>query len=261
MPETHLSKTPLLNFDAPSIQRLVTEKQWGQLPEYDRIGAIYDFVRNDIAFGYNRADNISASEVLADGYGQCNTKGTLLMALFRAVGISCRLHGFTIEKALQRGVVPEIAYALAPANIVHSWVEVHYDGRWIALEGFILDDPFIKSMQHYFPDRNGLCGYGIGTETLKKPDVKWCGRDTYIQSTGINQDFGVFNSPDEFYRNHSQGFGFIRNFLYKNIIRHWMNRRVRGIRNGVVPDIPGGPRPPQRTYKGYSNGIEPIGKS
>ncbi len=43
--------------------------------EYDRIGAAYDFVRNEILFGYNRTDAIPATEVLADGYGQCNTKG------------------------------------------------------------------------------------------------------------------------------------------------------------------------------------------
>lgn len=41
-------------------------------------------VRDDIVFGYNIDDEIPASKVLADGYGQCNTKGTLFMALLRA---------------------------------------------------------------------------------------------------------------------------------------------------------------------------------
>ena len=105
-----VAATPILNFDHPSIARLVEDKGWKTLSPYDRIGAVYDFVRNEIAFGYNRADNISAAEVLADGFGQCNTKGTLLMALLRAVGVRCRLHGFTIHKELQRGVVPELVY-------------------------------------------------------------------------------------------------------------------------------------------------------
>ena len=43
-------------------------------------------------------------KVLADGYGQCNTKGTLFMALLRACNIPCRVHGFTIDKKIaERG--------------------------------------------------------------------------------------------------------------------------------------------------------------
>lgn len=120
----HLTGTRLLDFDSPSISKLIKERAWKELAHEGRIGAAYDFVRNEIAFGYNRADEISASEVLAGGYGQCNTKGTLLMALLRGLGIRCRLHGFTIHKALQRGVVPEFIYPLAPAEILHSWCRV-----------------------------------------------------------------------------------------------------------------------------------------
>ena len=42
--------------------------------EFERIKSIYGFVRDDILFGYNIDDDISASRVLSDGYGQCNTK-------------------------------------------------------------------------------------------------------------------------------------------------------------------------------------------
>lgn len=63
------------------------------LPVYERVAHIYDFVQNEIAFGYNEADNIPASEVYRDGYGQCNTKGTLIMALLRKCQVPCRFHG------------------------------------------------------------------------------------------------------------------------------------------------------------------------
>jgi hypothetical protein len=77
-------KTPLLNFSHLSLTELVKKREWAQLPEYERIGRIYAFVQNEIAFGYNDADDIPASEVLKDGYEQCNTKGTLLMALLQS---------------------------------------------------------------------------------------------------------------------------------------------------------------------------------
>ena len=91
-----LESTEMLDFQGEAITRLLESKGWMNLSEYDRIGAAYDFVRNDIRFGYNSSDDLMASQVLSDGYGQCNTKGTLLMALLRALSIPCRFHGFTI---------------------------------------------------------------------------------------------------------------------------------------------------------------------
>lgn len=230
--ETLLKPTRLLDFNAPPIAALIEQRRWRDLSEQDRIGAVYDFVRNEIAFGYNRTDDIPASEVLADGYGQCNTKGTLLMALLRGVGIRCRIHGFTIHKGLQRGVVPELVYPIAPQEILHSWVEVDLAGTWINLEGFILDGAFLKVLQSSFAGTESLCGYGAGTNCLSAPPVEWSGTDTYIQTTGIVQDFGTFDTPDGFYEQHGQAFGRLRGWLYRNLIRHWMNARVRAFRSG-----------------------------
>lgn len=239
MREKHLQQTPLLDFASDPIRRLIEAEGWSQLPVFERIGAAYTFVRDRIAFGYNRDDNIPASAVLADGYGQCNTKSTLLMALLRALGIPCRLHGFTIHKALQRGVVPELVYGLVPDSVLHSWVEIYHDGRWTNLEGFILDRPFLNALQAKFSGKGGdFCGFGVGTDCLSAPPIDWIGADTYIQRTGINADLGLFDSPDDFYAKHRQGLGWFRRLLYRNVIRHWMNARVRRVRRGEIPDIP-----------------------
>ena len=92
IPSSLLRSTPLLDTQHPDIERLVAERGWRVLPMRERIGAVYDFVRDEIAFGCNEADDLPASRVLADGHGQCNTKGTLLMALLRSVGVPCRLN-------------------------------------------------------------------------------------------------------------------------------------------------------------------------
>ncbi|WP_299425718.1 transglutaminase family protein [uncultured Shimia sp.] len=235
-----LQPTPMLDFNTPAIQTLIRARNWRDLPPSERIGAAYDFVRNEIKFGYNTRDTLPASAVLQDGYGQCNTKATLLMALLRALDVPCRLHGFTIDKSLQRGVVPEAVYWMAPQNILHSWVEVQFDGQWLNLEGFILDQQVLAALQAAFPGRSSLCAYGAGTDCLQAPDVEWQETDTYIQKTGINNDFGVFASPDAFYAAHQQDLNGLRGLLYRSFIRHWMNRRVQNLRQGVVPSIPGG---------------------
>jgi len=228
---TWQSTTPLLDFEHPTIAALLHRRGWRELPLQQRIGAAYDFVRDEIAFGYNTSDDLPASAVLADGYGQCNTKGTLLMALLRGLGIPCRFHGFTIDKALQRGAITGLAYWLAPASIIHSWVEVWTGGRWVRLEGFILDRPYLTALQQRFANHRGaFCGYGAATPDLQCPQVEWRGGDTFIQKDGINHDFGLFDSPDAFYARHGVNLSGAKRWLYQRLIRHQMNGNVGRIR-------------------------------
>ena len=227
-----LRPTAILDYTHPRIEALIQSRGWRRLPTRERIAAIYDFVRNDIAFGYNLADDLPASRVLDDGLGQCNTKGSLLMALLRACGIPCRLHGFTIDKALQKGAITGLAYALAPRNIVHSWVEVELDGQWLELEGFILDADYLRALQQRFAKHQGpFCGYGVATPDLHAPPVEWNGGNTYIQKDGINQDLGVFDDPDRFYARHGANLDGLKRWLFQTVVRRWMNRNVARIRS------------------------------
>lgn len=227
----YLAETPMLDFTEASIQALVTSRGWSKLPPYDAIGAAYHFVRDEIRFGYNRDDTLKASEVLADGYGQCNTKGTLLMALLRALGIPCRFHGFTIYNELQKGAIPLYLFHLAPEKIIHSWVEVYFDGQWIDLEGFILDRPYLEQVQKKFANQcETFKGYGVATRCLTAPNTDWQGNATYIQKEGIADDFGVFNQPDDFYRQQGSNLRGPKKWLFRYLARHLMNRNVNTIR-------------------------------
>lgn len=228
----YLQHTAILNFNSPAIIALITERGWQSLPDDKKIEQVYNFVRDEILFGYNMDDTISASEVLHDGYGQCNTKANLFMALLRAVGIPNRMHGFTIDKALQKGAITGIWYTLSPNNILHSWVEVYLDGNWYNLEGLILDMPYLKALQAKFQEcKTTFCGYGAYTDNFKNPQVSWNLNHTYIQEKGINQDFGLFDSPDAFYAKHQQKLSPIKKWIYQNYVRHQMNKNVSAIRN------------------------------
>lgn len=201
--QKYLQRTAILDFDHPTIQALVTEKGWQQLTDPEKVKCIYDYVKDEIQFGYNAKDTLSASEILKDGFGQCNTKANLFMALLRAVGIPNRIHGFTIHKTLQKGAITGVWYKFSPDNILHSWVEVYVLGKWFNLEGLILDRDYLSALQKKFSEcKTSFCGYGAYTDNFQKPQVEWNRNNTYIQDKGINQDFGVFDSPDEFYRMH-----------------------------------------------------------
>ncbi len=234
--DNHLKRTEILDFDASTIERLVTERAWRELPEGERIGAVYDFVRDEIGFGYNTSDALSASTVLADGYGQCNTKTNLLMALLRSVGIPCRFHGATIHKRLQKGVVDGIFYRLAPENIIHSWAEIKFEGNWVGLEGVILDQEYLRGLrQSVATDGGAFLGYGAGTEDIDNPPIEWCGSDTAIQATGVNNDYGIFDDPDAFYAEYGVNITGLKGVLFRKVIRHVMNRKVESIRSCALP--------------------------
>lgn len=230
--ESYLKETGLLDYSDVSIQNLVNQMQWEKLETVDRIKNIYNFVRDDIKFGYNTADDIPASEILKNGYGQCNTKATLLMALLRAVEIPNRIHGFTIDKALQKGAITGIWYTLSPQNILHSWVEVLVNGQWFFMEGVILDKVYLGKLQQENPEcKTTFCGFGVYTDNFQNPAIDWNLNNTFIQDKGINQDFGVFDTPDEFYKKHQQKLNIFKRFVFQNFVRHIMNKNVERIRN------------------------------
>lgn len=230
--EQYLRATPMLDFWHESIQGLVDERGWRRMDAFAQLQAIYNFVRDEILFGYNTDDGIPASRVLQDGYGQCNTKGTLFMALLRACGIPCRIHGFTIDKKLQQGAMTGLVYRSAPRDIFHSWVEVYFESNWFELEAFILDMTYLRKLQAKFNHCPGaFCGYGVAVADFQHPIVDFERNNTYIQSEGITQDFGVYDCPDDLLREHHQQMSAFKACLYRHLGRHLMNRNVKTIRN------------------------------
>ena len=231
MKDQFLKETRMLNYRAESIQNLVEARGWRQLEEYERIGAVYDFTRNEVLFGYNRSDLLTAEEVLKDGYGQCNTKGTLLMALLRAVGIPCRLHGSAVSKDFQKGATSGLVSVLAPKRVVHTWVEVFHDEKWIALEGVITDEAYVRGVKEKCRDREGAFrGYAISVPDLQSLDLNWKGEDLFVQNTSVVEDYGVFESPDVFFGEHKQTWNKLKDFAYVHYGRKVMNRNVSQIR-------------------------------
>ena len=226
--DRYIQETNMLDYSNTHIQKLIQNRGWLELSDFDRIKAIYNYVRDEILFGYNIDDSIPASKVLADGYGQCNTKGTLFMALLRACNIPCRVHGFTIDKKLQKGAMTGLVYRSAPKNVLHSWVEVFFEDIWYELEAFILDNEYFSKLQQIHSDCVGaFCGYGVAVKDFQHPVIDFDGNNTYIQSEGINQDFGIYDCPDDLLKEHRQEISVIKAFAYRNLGRHLMNRNVK----------------------------------
>lgn len=56
--EQYLDATKMLNYHSSTISSLVKTSGWDNLDTFGKIGAIYNFVQNEILFGYNISDNL-----------------------------------------------------------------------------------------------------------------------------------------------------------------------------------------------------------
>ena len=56
--EHYLQPSIILDYQADYIQKLINDRDWKSLEPTDLIGAIYNFVRDEIKFGYNMRDDI-----------------------------------------------------------------------------------------------------------------------------------------------------------------------------------------------------------
>jgi len=77
-----------------------------------------------------------------------------------------------------------------------------------------------------------FCGFAVATPNLSNPPIEWKGTDTYIQKDGINHDYGIFDDPDSFYESHGINLSGIKRFLFRHVVRKWMNNNVSRIRRG-----------------------------
>jgi hypothetical protein len=51
----------------------------------------------------------------------------------------------------------------------------------------------------------------------------------------VNRDFGIYEDPDSFYRQHGANLTGIKGLLFRKVIRHRMNRKVVSIRGCALP--------------------------
>ncbi|MDZ7829708.1 MAG: transglutaminase family protein [Halofilum sp. (in: g-proteobacteria)] len=231
-----LAETPLLDWTHESIDALFMERKWDGLDAAGRARVVHEFVRDEIPFGYNRREIIPASRVLAEGMGQCNSKGTLLMACWRRGGIPCRFHAFAVSKRVQAGVMVEGLHDKLPGNIQHSWVEALIGETWLKLEGFIVDSALLAGVQSRFADWQGdFCGYALAVDDLHHPPNEWNGGDTDIQHRAIMGDLGVFASPDEFYAEYPSNLSGPKGLLWRLLYFVPTNRNVAWLRVGNFP--------------------------
>jgi hypothetical protein len=231
--QRYTEHTALLDYTHPTIAALIQKQGWITLPTPgSRIAAVYTFVRDAIPFGYGEHFSVPASQVLAQGMGNCLTKTTLLMALLRAVGVPCRLKAAMISKVIHRGLLGEVSFLFSPRHLHHAWAEVRYQDQWIEVGGHIVDRPYLEKLQQKFANFIGsFYGYGIAVTHFRNPPISWEEEETEIQSKAIRESLHTFNDPDAFFISYPEAERRTHCLTYKLILRPKLNRSIRKLRN------------------------------
>lgn len=108
---------------------------------------------------------------------------------------------------------------------------MYFENIWYELEAFILDSAYLNNLQKKYPDCTGsFCGYGVAVKNFQNPIIDFNRNSTYIQSEGITQDFGIYDSPDDLLKEHQQELSVLKAFIYRNLGRRLMNRNVMKLR-------------------------------
>ncbi len=227
---------PLANHMHPEIQALAQRLTATAQTPCEKLERCFFYVRDSVAFAFPaNGDFVKASDTVKLGYGQCNTKATLLLALCRAAGLTARIHFSLISKEIQKGFFTGLAYWLLPSKLSHSWVEVCLEGQWHKIDTFINDiDLFIAAR-----DRVKALGWNTGySVALKNGDASAslnldC--ETYQQMAAVTDDHGVWDDPADYYASprYENRPDALRLWAYRRLIGG-INRRVEDLRAGVL---------------------------
>ncbi|MEO9824609.1 MAG: transglutaminase domain-containing protein [Paracoccaceae bacterium] len=201
----------LADSDHPATQAKAQHVTVGAKTDREKLERLFLFVRDEIAFGFpKKGDLVPSSETIQTGMAQCNTKATLLLALFRASAIPARIHFSLIIKDIQRGFFSGIAYWLMPQDISHSWMEVEIERGW---------------------RRGWNVGFSLALSNCHASADLSIDKEAFEQMAVVTGDHGVWDDPSDYcasplYQNRP---GFLRMLAHRLMIG-CVNRKVKRLR-------------------------------
>jgi transglutaminase-like putative cysteine protease len=227
----------LADFEHPLVQSTAARLTQGATTDREKVARLFSYVRDDVKFQFPKdGDLVKASEVIRSSSGQCNTKGTLFLALCRAAGIRARIHFSLIDKAIQRGLFTGVAYWLMPPKISHSWIEVEIDGRWRRIDAYINDRPLQECAVSELNRRGWHTGFSVALPKQGQPATDLdLDSERFSQMAAVSDDHGTYDDPAEYYasdryRNRPSR---LKLWLYRQLV-DGINERVERLRHGTA---------------------------
>ncbi len=226
------SQNNLADYNHPIVRSKARELTNNQISIRDKVTAIFQYVRDNVKFGFPKeGDFVKASKTIEYGYGQCNTKGTLFIALCKSIGIESRIHFSLIKKDIQKGLFSGIAFWLMPKYISHSWAEVKIDGKWIKIDSYINDKEFYEAGKSKLKEKDWNTGYSVACSKNESSISLDLDNEKFVQMDAVIRDHGVYDEPIEYYKSskYKNRPNVLKNFAYRLWIGR-INKKVKKLR-------------------------------
>ena len=144
----------------PSLELVLAQVLRDGQSEREKAVALHDFVRESVAFGFNKYFDAASQEyTLTCGRGHCNPKSRLMVALFQQAGFECFQHFVVVPKEILRGAIPASQFWMIPKEISHSYVDVLVEGQWSRIDSFIVDTPLLEAASARLAQEGRRMGY------------------------------------------------------------------------------------------------------
>lgn len=198
---------------AQTVKEVVEQVIVGSATEREKAIALHDYVRDNVKFGFNKYfDAAPPDYTLACGHGHCTSKSRLMVSLFRAAGLESYQHFVVIPKDILKDAIPASRYWMIPAELSHSYAEVKVEGKWCAIDSYIVDPPLLRGAQDRLAREGRLLGYGVRSDSTNIWDGQNNAFSQFDQSMMI-EDHGRIDDLDAYfrdrkYRNHAFGLRF-----------------------------------------------------
>jgi hypothetical protein len=237
------TKERLVDFAHPTVKETARRLTAGATTDRERLERLFYFVRDEIKFAFPKeGDLVKASETLASGKGQCNTKGVLFLALCRAAGMRARIHFSLIRKEIQRGLFVGLLYRIMPDLISHGWLEVFVEGKWRRIDSYINDEPFYLAGRDELKRRGWDTGFSISCSKGESSTDFDIDRERFVQMDAVVEDQGVWDDPEDYFASgdYKNRPGALKLFLYGLVVGR-VNKRVEGLRGRCLSGLSGLP--------------------
>ena len=226
----------LADFDNPLVREAAERLTSNTDTVLEKLSRLFHYVRDDIKFAFTQdGDLVKASTTIRLGKGQCNTKGTLFLALCKAVGIPVRIHFSLIKKEIQRGLFAGLGYKLIPPLLSHSWIEVEVDGKWRSIDSYINDKEYYLAAKSELKKKQWDTGYSVscpGGECSCDFNID---QEVFVQMGAVVGDNGIWDDPSDYYETdqYQNRPNTMKLILYRLMI--WrINRKVESMRRGYT---------------------------
>ena len=224
--------TLLLDFEHPALQALIRTRGWAALLLFERIGAVYAFVRDEIAFATTRRTTcpprpcwLTATASANQGHaadGPAARRG-------RALPIP-RLH-HRQGAAARRDHRSGLCAGTAQRHPQLGGGRVR--GPLGQPRGFILDAPYLTALQRRFAGHSGPFAASVRPRpTCRRRASTGAGRTPTSSATASTTTSGCSTRRTTSMRGTAPTSPAPKRWLYQHLVRHLMNGNVARLRRG-----------------------------